>query len=329
MIVRLILVAVVVFFAMNMGASGLAPSFAAPHGGRLIAKSRAVLLFGIFVILGAITLGSNVAVTLGKGLLPPGMLTADVALAILASAAMSLFLANILKIPQSTSQVTVGAITGAGLYLKHLNCSTLFLVILPLWILLPLISYGLTFVLYRIIYPPSAGNLHIYQRIFANEKILKVTTLSVGCYVAFAIGSNNVANAVGPLFGAGIVRISTGLLAIAPLFGIGAWAMGTGPLETAGSEIVPLGLVSSTLICFVTASLLILASILGAPQSLVQLNMFSIFAVSCIKNGHRCTMGHHITRKTFAIWILTPVLALVLSYLVLALFGGRSYHAIL
>ncbi|MCX6357321.1 MAG: inorganic phosphate transporter [Candidatus Aureabacteria bacterium] len=324
MIVRLILIAVVVFFAMNMGASGLAPSFAAPHGARLIAKSRALLLFGIFVILGAITLGSNVAVTLGKGLLPTGLLTADVALVILASSAISLFLANILGIPQSTSQVTVGAITGAGLYFRHLNCATLFFKILPLWILLPLLSYALTFALYRIIYPPSSGNLHLYQRVFTNEKALRITTLAAGCYVAFAIGSNNVANAVGPLYGAGIVRISTGLLAVAPLFGVGAWAMGTGPLETAGSEIVPLGLISSTLVCFVTASLLLVASMAGVPQSLVQLNIFSIFAVSCIKNGHRCTMNHQVTRKTLLIWALTPVLAVLISYLLLAVFKGRG-----
>ena len=75
MIKNIILLIVVVFFAMNMGASGIAPSFAAPYGGRLIRKMPAVVLFGICVTLGAVTLGKNVALTLGRDLLPQQMIT--------------------------------------------------------------------------------------------------------------------------------------------------------------------------------------------------------------------------------------------------------------
>src|SRR3990167_5668557 len=118
---------------MNMGASGIAPAFAGMYGGRMIKKRKALLLFPIFVILGAILMGRNVALTLGKSLLPAGLISFDTALIILASAALSLFLANILKIPQSTSQVTVGAVVGVGLYFKHLNLKILCLKIFPMW----------------------------------------------------------------------------------------------------------------------------------------------------------------------------------------------------
>lgn len=315
---ELILFAVVIFFSLNMGASGIAPSFAAVYGARLIRKNRALLIFTLFVILGALALGKNVALTLGKGLLPQKLMNFDIALIILTSATLSLFLANLLKIPQSTSQVTVGSIVGIGLYFRELNFATLFLKILPMWIILPLLSYILTFLLYRKIYPPGHDNLHIYQKVFANEKKLKLSSLLVSCYVAFAIGTNNVANAVGPLFGAGIIRPVLGLLLLAPLFGIGAGLMGKGTLETAGKEIVPLGIMSCTLVAFVTATLLIFASLLGIPQSLVQLNIFSIFAISCLKNGHKCTLDHHITQKTFWVWVITPILSLAVSYLLSA-----------
>lgn len=323
MLNNILLIAVVLFFAINMGASGVAPSFAATYGGRLIKKKRALILFGIFVILGAILLGRNVSVTLGKSLLPKGLINFDVALIILSAACLSLFLANILKIPQSTSQVTVTSIIGAGLYFKHLYWKTILFKILPMWVILPVLSYVLTLFLYKTIYPPKHNNLHIYQKIFANERKLKISTLVASCYVAFAIGTNNVANAVGPLFGAGIINIIPGLILISPLFGIGALVLGKGNLETAGKEIVPLGLISSTLVSFVTATLLIIASILGIPQSLVQLNLFSIFAISCIKNGHKCTIDHHITRKTFLIWIITPILSVIISYLLLSIFVKR------
>ena len=320
MIKEIILIAVVVFFAMNMGASGIAPAFAGIYGGRMIKKKKALLLFPIFVIIGAILMGRNVALTLGKSLLPAGVISFDAALIILASAALSLFLANILKIPQSTSQVTVGAAVGAGLYFKQLNTDTLFLKILPMWIVLPLLSYLLTFFLYRNIYPPEHDNLHIYQKIFANKKKIRWSSLIASCYVAFAIGTNNVANAVGPLYGAGILGINTGLILIAPLFGIGAWLLGKGTLETAGREIVPLGPVSGTLVSFVTATLLIFASSLGIPQSLVQLNLASIFSISCVKNGHRYTLDQHLTRKTFLVWAITPLISIGVSYLLLSLF---------
>ncbi|OGW71332.1 MAG: hypothetical protein A2047_03685 [Omnitrophica bacterium GWA2_41_15] len=306
-----------------MGASGIAPSFAAVYGSRLVKKKNSLILFAVFVILGAVLLGKNVTLTLGKGLLPKELMSFDAVLIILGSSALSLFLANILKIPQSTSQVTVMAIVGVGLYFQQLNLTALFMKILPAWILLPLLSYILTFALYRTIYPPEHNNLHIYEKIFANEKKMRLSALIVSCYVAFAIGTNNVANAVGPLFGAGILNIFSGLFLVAPLFGIGAWLLGKGPLDTAGREIVPLGLVSSTLVAFVTATLLIFASLFSIPQSLVQLNLAAIFAISCLKNGHKYTWDKNIVKKTFFVWIITPLLSITTSYILALLFLKR------
>jgi len=318
----IILTILVIFFAFNMGASGVAPSFAAAYGGKLIKKKKAFLLFSLFVILGAVILGRNVTITLGKSILPKEFIDFNVTLVILGSAALGLFLANILKIPQSTSQVTVGAIVGAGLFFKHLNLETIFLKIFPAWIILPFLSFVFTWIIYRRIYPPDHDNLHIYQRLFANERKLRFSALVSSCYVAFAIGANNVGNAVGPLFAAGILGINLGLILVAPLFGIGALFLGKGNLETAGKEIVPLGLFSCTLVSFVTGTLLIIASILGIPQSLVQLNICSIFAISCLKNGHRFTLDQQLTRRTFLVWLVTPLISTGLVYLFLHLKSG-------
>nr|MBP7216522.1 anion permease [Candidatus Omnitrophota bacterium] len=293
MIKHALLILIIIIFALNMGASGIAPSFASLYGARLIKKRNAVFNFSLFVILGAVLLGKGVSATLGKSLVAQQVLTADVVLVILGAATVGLFLANLLKIPQSTSQVTVASIAGAGLYFQQLNVKTVFFKIVPFWVILPALSFALTWLLYRIIYPPEHNNVHIYQTLFANEKKLKISALVASCYVAFAIGTNNVGNAVGPLFGAGMVTIPAGLLVISPLFGLGAALLGAGTLETAGKDIVPLGLFSSTLVSFVTATLLIVASIMGIPQSLVQLNLCSIFAISCLKNGHHCTLGQH------------------------------------
>lgn len=322
MIKNIILFFVVVFFAMNMGASGIAPTFAAVYGGRLIKKKLAVIFFTIFVLVGAATLGRGVVKTLSQGILPAEFLNLDVALIILSSATLSLFLANLLAIPESTSMVTVGAVFGAGLYFNHIKLHT-FLWLIPMWIGFPVISFILTFFLYRLIYPPRHGNLWLYQKIFSNENELKILATLISCYGAFAVGTNNVANAVGPLVGAKLIDIKTGLLVVAPFFGLGALIFGRRNIETFGKEVVPLGLITSNLVCLVTGSLLIIASSLGAPFPYVQLNALSIFAISCIKNGHRVTLSHHITKRTFMVWTLTPLLAIATSYILLNLFLGK------
>ncbi|MEW5814726.1 MAG: inorganic phosphate transporter [Spirochaetota bacterium] len=304
-----------------MGGSGIAPTFSAACGGRLIEKKYAVLLFTLFVFLGAVAFGRGVVKTLSQGILPRDFITTEVALVILLAATSSLFLANLLAIPESTSMVTVGAVVGAGLYFSRVQLKT-FLWLVPIWIVLPLVSFALTFFLYRIIYPPHQGNLWLYEKVFANERKLKWMAIAISCYGAFAVGTNNVANVVGPLAAANLIDGNRGFYLIAPLFGIGALVFGQRNIETFGKELVPLGLITSNLICAVTGSLLILASILGAPFPYVQLNALSVFAVSCVKNGYRITLNHHITRRVLMVWTLTPLLAAALSYGLLSVVLG-------
>ena len=230
---HILLIFVVAFFAMNMGGSGIAPTFSAVWGAKLIKKKTATILFALFVLLGAATLGRGVVKTLSGGILPIDFLSPDVALIILSSATLSLFLANVLAIPESTSMVTVGAVVGAGLYFRHIQLKT-FLWLIPLWILFPVISFVLTFFLYRFFYPPNHKNLWLYEKIFSKEKELGFLALLISCYGAFAVGTNNVANAVGPLVGAKLIDMNKGLLLIAPFFGLGAFMFGKRNIETFG-----------------------------------------------------------------------------------------------
>src|SRR3989338_7762603 len=112
--------------------------------------------------------------------------------------------------------VTVGAVVGVGLYLQHLQ-TRIFLWLIPLWIGFPVVSFIVTFFLYRIIYPPRHGNLWLYEKIFSNERKLNILAIVVSCYGAFAVGTNNVANAVGPLVGAKVMGAGSSLILIAPL----------------------------------------------------------------------------------------------------------------
>jgi len=315
----LILSAAVLFFAMNMGASGIAPSFAAVCGAKLISKRRAAVLFTIFLILGALLVGGRVAKTLSSELLARQFFTFDVTLIILVSAAVSLFVANVLKVPQSTSWVTVFAISGASVYFHSMRSATL-LSMVGLWLVLPAAAFVVTLLLFKVIYPPRSANMWFYEKAHLWKKQIYALALISSCYIAFAIGTNNVANAVGPLAGAGLVDTLAGLILIAPLFGLGGWMAGDRTMKIIGKEIVPLGLITSTLVAFVTASLLIFASLLGFPQSLVQLNAFSVLAIGTIKHEHVLAIGQSATKKVFIVWLIAPVISFLLTLLLLRIF---------
>ena len=311
----IILFLVVIFFAINMGGSGIAPSFAATYCSNILTKKKAILLFGFFVVVGAVFLGHNVTKTLGGGILPSRYFNMNVVLIILFSASFGLFFANILKIPQSTSWTTVFSIVGSGLVSGGVNFKK-FALIIPFWILLPVVSYFLTLFVHKIIYPPKFNNLWLYEKFFANDKALKKLSVIASCYVAFAIGSNNVANAVGPLVASGIIGNSTlGLFVVGLIFIVGAGIIGENTMCTVGREVVPFGTITASAVNFVTATLLILASIMGIPQSLVQLNAASVFAISHNKNGFYQTVSHKTTKKMFFVWLVSPTIAFLSSYL--------------
>lgn len=314
-----LLIIVVVFFAVNMGGSGIAPSFAAVRAAKLISYLNSVLLFSGFVFLGALVLGGRVSKTLSSGLIDHKLFTFEVALIVLGSAAMSLFMANMLKVPQSTSWVTVFSLFGAAIYFKDLNAATSCQMV-GMWLILPISAFFLTYYFFGRIYPPSQKNFWFYEKTHIWKKRIHVLALVSSCYVAFAIGANNVANAVGPLVGANLIQTFWGLVLIAPLFGIGGFLIGDKTMHTIGKEIVPLGLITSTIVSFVTATLLLAASFLGFPQSLVQLNTLAILAIGMIKHEHVLASGGKAGTKTFIVWLVAPIISGLTSFLLLSIF---------
>lgn len=300
-----------------MGGSNFAASFAAAHGGKILSKRRAQILFCFFVFLGAVLVGQPVAETLGNRIIPHEFIGFNIVLIILISATLSLFIATKLGVPQSTSLVTVGALLGVGLYFRNVYTKT-FLYLIPFWLFLPAIGYLLTYFLGKLIYPPRKSNFWIYEKLVNHKERLKFFVIIASCYNAFSVGTNNVANAVGPLAGAGILPKTLGLALVAPIFGLGSLVFHE-PLKTTSHKIVPLGLLTATIICIVTGTLMITASILGVPQSFVMIKVACIFAIGGLKNGHKLTFNNPITKKTYLTWIITPIIAIIVSYLLTTL----------
>jgi phosphate/sulfate permease len=310
------------FLSMNMGASGIAPSFSTAYGSNAIRKDLIPGLFGIFVFIGAIVAGKKVMVTLGEGILPSTIINIGLTSVLLLSIALTMFVSNLLSIPQSTSQTTVFALTGAGLYYNIFPQSKLVTQIIPAWLILPWVAFILTFIIGKWIYP------HFESFSNKQQKGWKLIIILTSCYVAFSIGSNNVANASAPLSymifneyltnsqeAASIVMILMTLM-IAPCFGIGSSILGHNILETTGKNITDLGNMGAIIISCITASLLLFASLSkGIPTSLVQMNVASIIAWGICRNGWKKTLSSRSVKKMILVWVLAPFLACFLAYI--------------
>lgn len=320
---------VAMFLAVNMGGSGTAPSFSASYGADLIRKDLIPGLFGVFVFAGVILAGKKVVLTIGKDVLPGELMSINMVTIILLSVALSLFFANLLRVPQSTSQSTIFALIGPALFFGVLKTDKLFYEIIPIWFITPVLAFVLTYFFGRFIYRPIKNKTNIKLKEIAKRKFIKFIVIAGGCYVAFAIGSNNVANAAGPIVAMASNELNVSVdsqnfmlimiivsFMIAPFFGIGSSFLGHRVLQTTSKEIVSFGPLGATLISFITASILLLASLSkGIPISLVQMNIGAIIGIGIVKTGWRQMRQNTFLKKVFTIWIIAPLIALVLSYL--------------
>jgi phosphate/sulfate permease len=316
---------VAVFLAMNMGASGTAPSFSAAYGADIIKRNYIPFLFGIFVLLGAVIAGEKVIKTIGGSIISADNMSMIVVTIVLLSSALSIFFANLLKVPQSTSQSTVFALVGCALPLGVLESSKLVYEMIPTWLFMPILSfvitYGLGYILLKIKYKVTWVDFTKAKK----NNFWRYITIACSCYVAFSIGSNNVANSAGPLASLAMNELSVtdggyiislfSIMMVAPWFGIGSALMGKGVTKTIGHEIIKTGVFEATFISIITASLLLLASTTrGIPTSLVQMNTFAVIAVGMLKEGPRSILTRLSVIKLFSIWIIAPVIAMAIAY---------------
>lgn len=322
------------FLAVNMGGSGTAPAFSAAYGANVLKRSVIPGLFGIMVLAGALIAGKEVSLTLGNGLLDHSYFTPLNTSVILLSIGLSLLIANLIGVPQSTSQATVLSIAGAATALDGLNTRKLFYEIIPTWIILPIIAFLIMISLSKWVFPLLKNKVFTddYSHL-SQHKGLKAVLILSSLYVAFSIGANNVANAAAPIasltanaIGQEAIQnflpiIILSVLIVAPCFAIGSSLLGHKVTKTTGKDIVEVTPLYATIIAIITASLLLLVSITkGIPTSLVQLNGAAFIALSISKNGFKNTFSNKTVKRFFIVWGIAPIFAYILTFVLIMLF---------
>ncbi len=321
---------IAMFLAINMGGSGTGPSFSVAYGANVLKRNLIPGLFGIMVFLGAILAGKHTANTIGKEIIDPVLMTFPIVSIILFSVSISLLIANIAGIPQSTSQSTVLAVVAPAIYFQQLNSTKVFLEVIPAWFILPVVAYFISYLAGKYIYRPMRRR-GLTQSRAQNANLRPIwdgLILAMSLYVAFSIGSNNVANASGPIATMTtnelnisgdknfILILILSTLLIAPNFAIGSSLFGNKILQNTGKEIVLFGKFEAVIIAFVSGSLLLTASLTkGIPTSLVQLNVAAILGIGVAKLGPKNIFRKTEVRKFFLMWLIAPVIAFALALL--------------
>ncbi|KMK76050.1 inorganic phosphate transporter [Alkalihalobacillus pseudalcaliphilus] len=311
------------FFAMNIGASGTAAAMGPAYGsGAIPNKKIAMVLVGIFAFLGALA-GGEVVKTIGEGIIPTNIVDVPLVIIILTSACGTLFFANIIGIPLSTSEVVVGSIVGAGIAYQSLFVKEL-LIIVSFWIITPFVAFFLALFIGKCTrylentWPQLKGTGKW-------KKPLVFFLITCGGIEAYAAGMNNVANAVGPLVGAGLIDVQTAVVWGGLFVALGALLLGGRVLETNGKKITQLSLLQGSSVSLTGGSLVIVASIFGIPVPLTQITTSAIAGIGTASEGLKMWQKD-IIKRIIKVWIVSPVFALVVSYGLILLFRQADFY---
>jgi sulfate permease len=319
---EIVIVLIAILFAANIGASGSAAAMGEVYGaGAVRSRTVALALVGAGVFLGAVVAGSEVARTLGGGLVPSEHFSLGVAGIALIAALAPLAVANRLGIPLSTSEVTVGAVVGVGAALGALNLSMLLLIVAS-WTALPVAAFIL-----------AAGGTRILQRALGRDwrprrgstaaGLLTALLISGGLFTAFAAGANNTGNAIGPLVAAGILDVRGGLWLGGTAIALGAFFLGHRVLETNGKRIARLELTTGSLVTFTTGSLVLVASVFGMPVPLTQATSGAILGVGFATEGRPALFGQ-VVRDIATVWVLSPLVSIGIAYAAMHVLLGMN-----
>lgn len=290
------------FLGWALGANDSANAFGTAVSSRMIRFSLAAILTAVFVIIGALLQGHEGLKTLSS-LTPQTLHTAFITSL---AAALTVTIMTMLKLPISTSQAVVGAIVGIGLLQNEVNYASLTKVIIC-WISTPLGGFVFALCLYYLF-------LFLFRKlsltIFACDTTLRAGLVIAGCYGAYALGANNVANVTGVYAGnllSPFQAVFFGGLSIA----LGALTFSKNVMFTVGKSIVKLDAFSAFIAVVAHSITVHIYAIVGVPVSTSQAIVGAVLAIGVIKGIQ--TINFIRVAEIFAAWVFTPVLGMVFS----------------
>ncbi len=303
-----------VFLGWSLGANDAANVFGTAVASKMVRYATAAVLAAIFIIAGSVIGGHRGLVTISS------IASQNIRSAFLVTtvAAATVTAMTYLKLPVSTSQAVMGAIMGAALGGGVMVEKRVLYKVIICWVGTPAGAAAASFLLY----PTLAAVMRVMRLNLVTRSIFIRTGLIIaGCYGAYALGANNVANTTGVFYGAGLFGVCgtrESLFAASVLGGasiaLGVLTYSRGVMTTVGSHLVPLDGFSALIATLAAAAAVHSYALLGVPVSTSQAVVGGILGIGLFK-GIKTVNARTLKRILFG-WVATPLIPAAVCFFI-------------
>lgn len=293
--------------ALSIGSNDTSNALGICIGCRIIAFKRAVVLFGILVLMGIMLQGQKVMKTVGKDIVAVDIRLLSISLLV---SAVLIIVSNWKKLPVSTHQVIIGSLTGSGAALgADVNYGSLLKIILS-WAISPLVAFLVSLMLYRLM-EVTLSKLPFLQI----ERIIKLLLIISGVIIAYTTGANELATILGPVIHSGLIDQTRASLGGSFLVFVGAVLLSNRVIETIGKGITALDPYSGFAAQFGAGCCVFLFTFLGMPISTTYCIIGGITGVGILKGMG--TIRISLLKKIAVSWVLAPTLAFLTCFAII------------
>lgn len=308
------------FVGWGIGANDAANSMGTAVGAGVRSVNQAVFLVAGFGIAGALLLGGKVIHTVGYGVFPIGQISPEYrhlfVLAVSIGAGITVTVSTWFQIPTSTSHAIIGGIIGSGIALggASLVNSRIILRIALGWLITPVSGALLSYIFLRLGQKLCAA----FPQMRPTKRLMGTLLTVSGCFMAFSWGANDVANAVGPLVGTGLISPVIGTLIGGMAMGLGVITWGPRVMETVGERITKLVPTSALAAETAAAINILIYTLCGLPASSSHTIVGTVAGAGLAKGKQH--VNFRVLGEIFLAWLVTPLAGAAVGFCLFRLF---------
>jgi len=344
--VSLLFISSGLFLGWSLGANDAANLFGTAVSTKMVKFSTAAVIISIFVIIGAVFGGAGTTETLGAlgdvNTLPGSFIVA-------LAAGLTVYLMTNYKLPVSTTQSIVGAIIGWNLFSGYNTELTVLTKIVGTWIFSPILSAVFAILFFKIAdYIVNNVKIHLFKI----DMYTRIGLILVGAFGAYSLGANNIANVMGVFTKTSVIGgLDLNILYLSStqvLFLLGGIAISIGVftyskrvMTTVGKSIFKISPVASLIVVLSSSAVLFVFASEGLQSILITLGLptlplvpvsgsqavvGAVIGIGLAKGGRN--INYRLLAKIGLGWIVTPLLALLISYIALFFMQNVFMHQV-
>ncbi|MDI6772595.1 MAG: inorganic phosphate transporter [bacterium] len=284
------------YLGWGIGANDTANAFGPQVGANIVTLRRAAVLTAAFGLLGAVVEGQKIFPALGGFT----HLSLEMSVVAVLSTAIVVNVMTRLGLPISTSHAIVGALIGVGFAERAGFNIPIVMKVATSMLATPVGAATIAYLIYRALAALAAGRLG--SALFFHLSV-RYAAVVIGCYAAYAMGANNVGNAMAPYVAVGVIGASSGAALGGAAIALGVLTYSHRVIMVVGKQITALDPISALVATTATAITVHLFTQLGIPVSTSQAIVGAVVGVGLTKG----IMG--VNRRTLMVipagWVIS------------------------